>query len=146
MKEAGAKFALLPGIDPATLSYAAAKRLPFAPGIMTPSDLQIALRAGCRLVKFFPASSAGGFAALKDIAGSYLHAGIRFNPTGGISAASAKSWLDYDPVAAVGGSWIATREAIANFKKIKPVGHQAAKLICMTFITLQIPSVNREFH
>lgn len=52
-KEAGAKFALSVGIDPLKLAHAATNSLPFEPGIKTPSDLQIALHAGCKLVKFF---------------------------------------------------------------------------------------------
>ena len=128
-KDAGAKFALSPGIDPLTLAQAATKNLPFAPGIMTPSDLQIALRARCELVKFFPATTAGGLAALKSIAGPYLHTGIRFNPTGGISASTADTWLDYQPVAAVGGSWIATRKDIASqsWEKISIAAAYAVK-------------------
>ena len=128
-KDAGAKFALSPGIDPVTLAHAATKNLPFAPGIMTPSDIQIALRAGCDLVKFFPAMTAGGLAALKSIAGPYLHTGMRFNPTGGISADTARTWLDYQPVAAVGGSWIATPKDIANqeWEKISLAAADAIK-------------------
>lgn len=78
-------FALSPGIDRTVLDHAAQIGLPFAPGIMTPSDLQIALRANCKLVKFFPAMAAGGLSMLKNIAGPYLHTGIGFNPTGGVT-------------------------------------------------------------
>lgn len=124
-KDAGAKIALSPGIDPLTLAHAATKNLPFAPRIMTPSDLQIALRAGCMLVKFFPAMTAGGLAAIKSIAGPYLLTGIRINPTGGISAGT---WQDYQPVAAVGGSWIATQKDIAN-QSLDKMGFAAADAI-----------------
>ena len=58
--EAGAQFALSPGLDAEVLSHSAKLGLPFAPGIMTPTDLQAALRAGCKMVKFFPAMPAGG--------------------------------------------------------------------------------------
>ena len=57
---AGARFALSPGLDVEVLSHAAAQGLPFAPGIMTPTDLQAALKAGCTLVKFFPAMPQAG--------------------------------------------------------------------------------------
>lgn len=93
-KAAGAMFALSPGIDRAVLDHSAQIGLPFAPGIMTPSDLQIALRAGCKLVKFFPAVAAGGLDMLKNIAGPYLHTGIGFNPTGGITREFGRlAWL-----------------------------------------------------
>mgnify|MGYP000580133465 CR=1 FL=1 len=66
-KAAGAVFALSPGIDHAVLDHAAQIGLPFAPGIMNPSDPQIALRANCTLVKFVPAMAVGGRATVKNI-------------------------------------------------------------------------------
>ena len=111
--DAGARFALSPGLDPAVLAQAARRGLPFAPGIMTPSDLQAALRHGCRLVKFFPATAAGGPAMLRAIAAPYAHTGIGFNPTGGITADTLGDWLALPEVRAVGGTWIATRADIA---------------------------------
>jgi 2-dehydro-3-deoxyphosphogluconate aldolase/(4S)-4-hydroxy-2-oxoglutarate aldolase len=110
---AGARFALSPGLDTAVLAHAAARGLPFAPGIMTPSDLQAALRAGCRMVKFFPATAAGGPAMLKNVAAPYAHTGIGFNPTGGVSMDTLRDWLSIPEVRAVGGTWIATRADIA---------------------------------
>lgn len=111
--EAGARFALSPGLDAVVLGHAAAKGLPFAPGIMTPTDLQAALRAGCRMVKFFPAMHAGGPNMLKNIAAPYAHTGIGFNPTGGVTLDNLADWLAIPEVRAVGGTWIATRADIA---------------------------------
>lgn len=129
-KAAGAMFALSPGIDRAVLEHAAQIGLPFAPGIMTPSDLQIALRAECKLVKFFPAMAAGGLTMLKNIAGPYLHTGIGFNPTGGVTRDNLGDWLGYAPVRAVGGTWIATSADIAaeNWDKIRSNAAEAAGL------------------
>ncbi len=130
-KAAGARFALSPGIDRAVLDHAAQIGLPFAPGIMTPSDLQIALRANCKLVKFFPAIAAGGLNMLKNIAGPYLHTGIGFNPTGGVTPDNLADWLGYGPVRAVGGTWIATSADIAaeNWDKIRQNAAEAAALV-----------------
>ena len=130
-KAAGGMFALSPGIDRAVLDHAAQIGLPFAPGIMTPSDLQIALRAECRLVKFFPAMAAGGLTMLKNIAGPYLHTGIGFNPTGGITRDNLTDWLGYAPVRAAGGTWIATSADIAaeNWDKIRNNAAEAAGLV-----------------
>jgi 2-dehydro-3-deoxyphosphogluconate aldolase/(4S)-4-hydroxy-2-oxoglutarate aldolase len=111
--DAGARFALSPGLDVAVLAHAAGRGLPFAPGIMTPTDLQAALRAGCRMVKFFPATAAGGPAMLKNIAAPYAHTGVGFNPTGGVTLATLRDWLEIPGVRAVGGTWIATRADIA---------------------------------
>ena len=117
---AGARVALAPGLDVEVLAHAARIGLPFAPGIMTPSDLQAALKAGCRMVKFFPAMPAGGPSMLKNIAAPYAHTGIGFNPTGGVTLANLGDWLALPEVRAVGGTWIATRADIAagNWDKI----------------------------
>ncbi len=111
--DAGARFALAPGLDPAMLAHAARRGLPFTPGIMTPSDLQAALRHGCGLVKFFPATAAGGPAMLRAIAAPFAHTGIGFNPTGGVTLDTLGDWLALPEVRAVGGTWIATRADIA---------------------------------
>lgn len=111
---AGARFALSPGLDLAVVQRARALGLPFVPGILTPSEIQTALAAGCRLVKFFPATAAGGPAMLKAIAAPFAQTGLAFNPTGGISLTSLPDWLAIPSVRAVGGTWIAPREAIAR--------------------------------
>lgn len=111
--DAGAQFALSPGLDGAVLAHAARRGLPFAPGIMTPTDLQAALRHGCRMVKFFPAMAAGGPTMLRNIAAPYAHTGIGFNPTGGVTPDNLADWLAIPEVRAVGGTWIATRADIA---------------------------------
>lgn len=66
--EAGAEFALAPGTDPDMIALAKRASLPYSPGIATPSDLQIALRLGCRFLKFFPAGLLGGPKMLTNIA------------------------------------------------------------------------------
>ena len=111
---AGAAFALSPGIDAATLSAAKTLGLPFAPGVMTPSDIQLALRSGCDMVKFFPATAAGGLPVLKSLAEPFRHTGLKFNPTGGITLETMMDWLSYGPVKAVGGSWVAKSQDISD--------------------------------
>jgi len=111
--DASAQFALAPGLDPVVLDHAASRSLPFAPGIMTPSDLQIALRAKVPMVKFFPAMPAGGPKMLKSIAAPYAHTGIGFNPTGGVTIDNLGDWLAIPEVRAVGGTWIASKGDIA---------------------------------
>mgnify|MGYP000932286462 FL=1 len=128
---AGAQFALSPGLDADVLAHAAKKGLPFAPGIMTPTDLQAALKAGCQMVKFFPAMPAGGPNMLKNIAAPYAHTGIGFNPTGGVTLDNLGDWLALPEVRAVGGTWIATRADIAagNWAKITENARAAVKRV-----------------
>lgn len=124
---AGAKFALSPGIDADVLDHAKSKGLPFAPGIMTPTELQLALKCGCSMVKFFPAMPAGGPKMLKAIAGPYAHTGIGFNPTGGVTLDNMSDWLSMPQVRAVGGTWIASQADIAggNWSAITQNARQA---------------------
>lgn len=128
---AGARFALSPGLDRNVLMHAKKIGLPFAPGIMTPTDLQSALTAGCSLVKFFPAMAAGGPEMLKNIAAPYAHTGVGFNPTGGVNLGNLGDWLAVPQVHAVGGTWIAKREDIAagNWDAIASNAREAANRV-----------------
>jgi len=109
---AGAAFGVSPGVNPAVIRRAADAGLPFGPGIMTPSDIDMAIQEGCRLLKFFPAESSGGLAHLNNIAAPYAHLGLKFIPLGGIGSGNLMSYLNHDLIAAVGGSWLAPRDVI----------------------------------
>lgn len=112
--DSGARFALAPGFDPAIIDAANAQSLPFYPGIMTPTDLTIAVARGVKLAKFFPAGLAGGPKALSGIAAPFAHLGVRFIPTGGVTEATIGEWLSLRMVVAVGGTWIAKTDDIRN--------------------------------
>ncbi|MFC0339358.1 bifunctional 4-hydroxy-2-oxoglutarate aldolase/2-dehydro-3-deoxy-phosphogluconate aldolase [Paracoccus niistensis] len=106
--EAGAAYGLAPGYDPAVVDAARQSGLPFIPGVMTPSDITLAVARGCRLMKFFPATAAGGPSMLKNIAAPFAHLGLSFIPTGGVKMETIDDWLALPEIAAVGGTWIAT--------------------------------------
>jgi 2-dehydro-3-deoxyphosphogluconate aldolase/(4S)-4-hydroxy-2-oxoglutarate aldolase len=110
--ELGVAFGVAPGLNPAVVREANANKLPFFPGVMTPSEVETAFGLGCRILKFFPAEQAGGAAMVKALAAPYRHLGIRFIPTGGVSMKNLKDYLALPEVAAVGGTWLATRETI----------------------------------
>lgn len=113
-KDAGAAFAVAPGFNPDVVRAAADIGIPFAPGVMTPSEIEGAYALGCtRLMKFFPASVAGGLKGLRTIAAPYKHLGIRFIPLGGLKLENTAEWLADPLVAACGGSWIAPSKLIA---------------------------------
>lgn len=113
-KASGATFAVAPGLNPQTVKHAQAIGLPFMPGIATPSDIELGLALGCKFLKFFPAEANGGIAMLEALSAPYKHTGIRFMPTGGVNLANLESYLKLDTVAAVGGTWIAKKEDLAN--------------------------------
>ena len=112
--DAGARFALAPGLDPRLLDQAAEMGLPYVPGAMTASDLQAGIERGVRLFKFFPAMPAGGIPFLRSIAAPFALHGLRFIPTGGVSPGNLAEWLREPSVAAVGGTWIASRGMIRD--------------------------------
>ncbi len=103
----GVDFAVAPGCNPTIIKAAIERGLSFAPGIMTPSDIEVALEHGCRLLKFFPSETSGGLKHLNSMAAPYKHLGIRFLPLGGINLENANSYLSSPLIAAIGGSWIA---------------------------------------
>ena len=112
VKNAGAEFAVSPGVNPRVLRAAREAGLPFAPGIATPTDIEQALEFDCKVLKFFPAEPSGGLAYLKAIAAPYQHLGVQFLPLGGLNEKNMASYLADPLVAAIGGSWLAPRDAI----------------------------------
>ena len=102
---AGARFGVSPGLTPALLARAQELDLPFLPGVATPSEAMAAAERGFRLLKFFPAESCGGAAALSAWAAPL--AGLEFCPTGGIGPDNAPDYLRLANVACIGGSWVA---------------------------------------
>jgi 2-dehydro-3-deoxyphosphogluconate aldolase/(4S)-4-hydroxy-2-oxoglutarate aldolase len=134
VKNAGAEFAVSPGVNPRVLQAAKDTGIPFAPGIATPSDVEMALEFDCRLLKFFPAEATGGLAYLKAIAAPYLHLGVKFLPLGGVSEKNMSSYLSDPLIAAIGGSWLAPREAIREkrWESITALACNATTLIQST--------------
>lgn len=111
--ELGAAFAVSPGLNPKVVRRAQELGLPFAPGVMTPTDVEAALDLGCKVQKFFPASVAGGLEMLKALAGPYAHTGVKFIPLGGVNPGNASEFLALPIVGAVGGSWLLDNKLIA---------------------------------
>ncbi|MGA3263135.1 MAG: bifunctional 4-hydroxy-2-oxoglutarate aldolase/2-dehydro-3-deoxy-phosphogluconate aldolase [Terracidiphilus sp.] len=112
--DAGAQFGVAPGTNPRVIEEAQRMKLPFAPGVMTPSDIEAALAWGVTVLKFFPAGTAGGVQALKSITAPYAHLGLRFIPTGGVSPENLRQYIELNTVIAAGGTWIATRNDVAE--------------------------------
>ena len=67
----GLKFAFSPGASPALLDAAAEIGLDFVPGVQTASEIMACLERGFDVMKFFPASQAGGIPTLKALAGPF---------------------------------------------------------------------------
>jgi 2-dehydro-3-deoxyphosphogluconate aldolase/(4S)-4-hydroxy-2-oxoglutarate aldolase len=128
--EAGAAFGVAPGTNPEVIREAIGAGLPFAPGVVTPTDIDQALRAGCHDLKFFPAEPSGGLPMLASIKAPYAHLGVRYIPLGGVTATNLHAWLSDPDVLAVGGSWLARRELIdaAAWDQITKLAAQATEI------------------
>lgn len=131
---AGAAFGVAPGLNPRVLAAARSEGLPFAPGVLTPSDIELAAENGCHLLKFFPAEPSGGLAYLKSVAAPFAHLGLRFVPLGGLHAGNMASYIADPSIAALGGSWLAPRELIrsGDWKKISSLAAEAVEIIKTT--------------
>lgn len=112
--DAGAQFAVSPGLDEEVLSTAREMGLPFFPGVMTATEITRALGLGCTHLKFFPAAASGGPEMLAALTAPFAHTGVKFIPTGGITARSLPDYLRLPQVLAAGGAWMAERKLIAG--------------------------------
>lgn len=111
--DAGAQFGLAPGFNPTICREAQQHDFPFIPGVMTPSEIELAVEMGFSILKLFPAAQVGGIGFLKAIQAPYAHLNLQFIPMGGLTIDNMGAYLQLKNVTAVGGSWLASRELIA---------------------------------
>ena len=122
---AGATYIVSPGTSVAVVERALERGLAVLPGAVTATEIQAALDLGLDTVKFFPAGTSGGPAAIRALAAPF--GGLRFVPTGGVSQANLAEYLAVDAVLAVGGSWMVPAAAIrqGDFATIERLTAQA---------------------
>jgi 2-dehydro-3-deoxyphosphogluconate aldolase/(4S)-4-hydroxy-2-oxoglutarate aldolase len=128
--EAGAAFGVAPGTNPVVIRRAISAGLPFAPGVVTPTDVDMAVQCGCRELKFFPAEPSGGLNMLASIKAPYAHLGLKYIPLGGVTTGNLKSYLSDPDVIAVGGSWLAKKENIdgERWNEITAAAREASEI------------------
>lgn len=112
VEDAGAVFAISPGLHESLAKASHNSGIPLIPGVATPGEVQLALEHGIDTLKLFPAEVVGGKAMLKALYGPF--ADVRFCPTGGISLETAPEYLALPNVLCVGGSWLTPKEAVQN--------------------------------
>ncbi|MBE0379365.1 MULTISPECIES: bifunctional 4-hydroxy-2-oxoglutarate aldolase/2-dehydro-3-deoxy-phosphogluconate aldolase [Pseudoalteromonas] len=125
---AGADFMVSPGVNDELLALAKETDIPFLPGAATPSEVMKLASHGFKFLKFFPAEAAGGTAMLKSIGGPLPQ--VTFCPTGGISLATAPSYLALSNVICVGGTWMLDKKLIENkdWQAIEALARQASEI------------------
>ena len=121
---AGSEFIVSPGLTEPLGKAAVASGVPFLPGIASAGDIMRGLDLGLEHFKFFPAAASGGLPALRALAAPF--GGVKFCPTGGISAERAPEWLAHPSVLCVGGTWITPRGA--DMAQVRALAEQAATL------------------
>lgn len=124
--EAGAEFAVSPGLTDRLAAAAGDGPIPLLPGVASAADIMRALDHGFSRLKFFPAEAAGGLPALKAF--SAVFGGVKFCPTGGITLDKAPEWLALDSVLCVGGSWLVPSGEAADAKAIRTRAERARAL------------------
>jgi len=107
---AGARFVVSPGLSRAVVERCHEIGVLALPGAVTATEVQAALELGVSTVKFFPAGTSGGPAAIKALAAPF--ANVRFVPTGGVGPKNLGEYLTLSAVAAVGGSWMVPRARV----------------------------------
>lgn len=125
----GAQFLVSPALDEAVVDWCEEHSVPIIPGVATPSEVNAASQRRLRTLKLFPAEQLGGVALLQALRGPFPE--IRFVPTGGITAHNLGDYARQPNVVACGGSWIASRDAIAarKFDDITAAAQEACSIL-----------------
>lgn len=126
--EAGAKFIVGPGWADDVAAFCRDRGVLYLPGCVTPSEIIKALSNGISLVKFFPASVYGGLKAIKALAAPFT--GVKFVPTGGVSADNLAEFLAFDKIVACGGSWMVADKLVkeGKFDEIERLTREAVAI------------------
>ena len=126
--DAGASFVVSPGQSDELFERALLTDVPFLPGAVTATEVMAAKSAGFNILKFFPAGTSGGAAAIKAFSGPF--ADIQFVPTGGIKPENAHDYLSLSNVRAVGGTWLTPTDLVKNgrWDEIEAIARQASSL------------------
>jgi 2-dehydro-3-deoxyphosphogluconate aldolase/(4S)-4-hydroxy-2-oxoglutarate aldolase len=110
--DAGAKFAISPGLTKDLLQAGNEGKIALIPGISSISELMDGADYGYDHLNYFPAEASGGVKAIQSIGGPFPD--IRFCPTGGININNVRDYLALPNVACCGGSWLVTSDIVEN--------------------------------
>ena len=127
--DAGAKFAISPGMTKDLLQAGNESEIALIPGICSISELMDAADFGYDHLKFFPAEASGGINAIKSIGGPFPD--IKFCPTGGINMSNVRDYLALSNVSCCGGSWLVPSDVVAskNWSQITKIALEALNYV-----------------
>ena len=126
---AGAQFVVCPGFNQKVVEWCLQNEIPVTPGVATPTEIDMALDKGLRILKFFPAEALGGITTLKAIGAPY--ANVKFIPTGGINQDNFADYLALPSVHCCGGSWLVEANLISagKFDEITQLTRDALSVV-----------------
>src|SRR6201996_3135387 len=110
----GAQFVVSPALNFQTIEMCHRYSIAVLPGALTPTEIVNAWQAGADVVKVFPASALGGAKYLTALKGPLPH--VEMIPTGGVSLATAKEFLEAGAFALGVGSDVVNGKAMAEGK------------------------------
>ena len=114
---AGATFFVSPVVSGDVIAAGREQELPVLPGAATPTEVKLAMDLGAAMVKLFPASQLGGPSYVSAILGPLGRPPLV--PTGGISTANARGFLDAGAVAVgVGGAVFGAAARDGDFEEL----------------------------
>ena len=127
--KAGAKFLVSPGYVEEVADWAISHKIPFVPGVCTPTDIMNVLLKGLDVMKFFPAEASGGTGMLKNLGGPFPQ--VKFMVTGGINLSNVEEYAATKSVIAIGGSWVSKSSYIENgeWDTVTKLSHEAVTKI-----------------
>lgn len=127
--EAGAQFLVSPGMVEEVVEWAQENHVPVLAGAVTPSEMIRGLNLGLNILKFFPAETLGGLKVIKAMSDPFPQ--LRFIPTGGVKLENVADYLQMEKIHAVGGSWMAKRQMIADgkFDEITRMAKEASDVV-----------------
>ena len=126
---AGARFIVSPGFNQKVVDWCLQNEIPVTPGVLTPTEIDMALDRGLHILKFFPAEAMGGITTLKAISAPY--GSVKFIPTGGINQNNLADYLALPSVHCCGGSWLAKTHLISagKFDEITKLTREAMSVV-----------------
>jgi 2-dehydro-3-deoxyphosphogluconate aldolase / (4S)-4-hydroxy-2-oxoglutarate aldolase len=107
---AGAHFLTSPGFDRDLAEFAAAQDVAMVPGALTPTEVWVAWKTGCDLVKVFPCAQVGGPKYIRALKRPFPH--VPLIASGGVSQHNASDFMLAGATALGIGSGLIPPEAI----------------------------------
>jgi 2-dehydro-3-deoxyphosphogluconate aldolase/(4S)-4-hydroxy-2-oxoglutarate aldolase len=127
--DAGAHFGVAPGANPQVIKAAREVRLPFLPGVATPSEIEAVLEEG-HLWQKIPGELGNFEALLGWIEVAYGHTGLRLVPAGGVALKELPRFLQKPIIGAMAGIWV-TPVALLQEERWDEIRALAGRLVSL---------------